>query len=250
MARTKKQATTAKAKSAQGLSAVKEGGNNPVGTATANHDSGKVDISESGSGRAQRPGKREASRRRTNREEFEEAGEPSGMEQVEMETQADDEGDSGDHHMTPALGVESENYYTALDREATEAWKDDSSAGPSEAPIVKSPHKAGASGAGSRKQHTAGGHEKDIRTTKRKSNKVIAEQEGGTVRFTTPENTRGMRGDSGQTSARGGRPKKRKEATYLVRVRPVVEALLGNLELILVEVATSRQGEQACHVRQ
>jgi hypothetical protein len=64
---------------------------------------------------------REASRSRTNGEEIEVAGEHAGMKPGLMEKQASDEGDSGDFHMTPAMGVESKNYYTALDKEEAEA---------------------------------------------------------------------------------------------------------------------------------
>ncbi len=83
---------------------------------------------------------------------------------------------------------------------------------------------------------------KNFRTTKRKGNRVITEHDGGTVRFSTSEETRGTREYTGQPSARGYRPKKRKEATCLVTVRPVVETLLGILELILVETTACRQG--------
>jgi hypothetical protein len=71
---------------------------------------------------------------------------------------------------------------------------------------------------------------------------LITEHDGGTIRFSTPEETRGTREVTGQTSTRGDRPKKRRDATYLVRVRPVVETLPGNMELILVETAACRQG--------
>jgi hypothetical protein len=84
---------------------------------------------------------------------------------------------------------ESDNYFTALggeetgevNGEAKAAWTEDCAGGPSEAPSIKSPHKARASGTSNNRQHTAGGHQKFIWTTKRKGNKVLG--------FETPETT-------------------------------------------------------------
>ena len=54
----------------------------------------------------------------------------------------DPESDSGDWHMSPAAGgIVSENYYTTLEGGAQEAWTEDSTGGPSEAPNINSPHR-------------------------------------------------------------------------------------------------------------
>ena len=46
----------------------------------------------------------------------------------------------------------------------------------------------------------------------------------------TTENTAGTREDIGQTSARRGRATRRREVEYMVRIRPKLEALIGNVE--------------------
>ena len=50
------------------------------------------------------------------------------------------------------------------------------------------------------------------------------------MEFGTTENTAGTGEDTGQTSARRGRVIKRREVEYMVRVRPKLEALMGNVE--------------------
>jgi hypothetical protein len=74
------------------------------------------------------------------------------------EAVGDDTGnDSGDRHMTTAEGrIVSENYYTALQGDAEEAWTEDSSGGPSEATIIKSPQKPRQKGSRGRQNQEGG----------------------------------------------------------------------------------------------
>ncbi len=68
-------------------------------------------------------------------------GEEAYEQDAEAETQKKrDKEESGDCHMTPASDVESKNFYTALDRDATKTVTDVSEARPSVAPSIKSPH--------------------------------------------------------------------------------------------------------------
>jgi hypothetical protein len=69
----------------------------------------------------------------------------------------DTESDSGDCHVTPVAGGEvSENYYTTLEGDAEEAWTEDSTGGPSEAPNIKSTHKPRQEGQRGRKDQAEG----------------------------------------------------------------------------------------------
>ena len=61
----------------------------------------------------------------------------------------------------------------------------------------------------------------------------------------TTENTRRAGGDLGQTSTRKGRAAIGKEVEYMVRIRPTLEALLGNVEDLLlgtVEIQQAHEG--------
>ncbi len=89
------------------------------------------------------------------------------------------EAESGGSHMTPAAKMESDNFYSALERNVSEAWTDVSSEGPSEAPFIKSPHKARGGGIIIRQKHNAMGGERVIRMTKRRGSRVVG--------FVTPE---------------------------------------------------------------
>ncbi len=55
--------------------------------------------------------------------------------------------------------------------------------------------------------------------------------------------TRGATEDTGRTSTRRGRTPKRKEQEYIVRIRPKVEALLGNVEELLFATTGQHQGD-------
>jgi hypothetical protein len=76
-------------------------------------------------------------------------------------------------------GVESENYFTALagdevgevSGKATADGAEESAGGQSEAPSIKSPHKARAGGTNNIRQRAAEGS--NIKTTKRKGSKVM-----------------------------------------------------------------------------
>ena len=69
--------------------------------------------------------------------------EDEGIQNRAEAAAADDKDkNSGDCHMTPVTGgVLSENYYTTLEGVEEDVCTGDSSGGPSEAPIIKSPHK-------------------------------------------------------------------------------------------------------------
>ena len=61
----------------------------------------------------------------------------------------------------------------------------------------------------------------------------------------TTENTRRTGGDRGETSARKGKARRRREVEYMVKICPTLEALLGNVEELLlgtVEIQRAHEG--------
>jgi hypothetical protein len=158
MARTKKQAVTAAAESGQRSTVVNDGRNSRVDITNDNIRTNGGSGSAEGSDRAHRAARREDIMQ--------------GKKLMGTETEAEEE-DPGECHMTPAVGVESENFYSTFDREASEAWTEVASEGPSEAPSVKSPHKARTKGAGTRQRRSSGEDGRVIRATKRKEGRIV-----------------------------------------------------------------------------
>jgi hypothetical protein len=141
--------------------------------------------------------------------------------------------------------------------EAKAAWTEDSAGGPSEAPRFKSPHKARAGGTSNSRQHTAGGHKKVIKTTKRKGSRVLG--------FETPETTAKTKRNVRQTTAKGDEAtegaedprapdnkrsgqaaimRKRKVGGFFHMLKPTMEGLLGQLEAALVTRMEDVPGER------
>jgi hypothetical protein len=161
-----------------------------------------------------------------------------GVHAMAEEAVGDDtESDSGDLHMTPAAGgVVSENYYTTLEGGAQEAWTKDSTGGPSEAPNIKSPRKPRQEGPRGRQNRAEGAGRQ---TSGRRG--VAAVKGRRKMDSGTTENTAGTGEDIGQTSARRGRATRRREVEYMVRIRPKLEALMGNVEAMLLATAEQQQ---------
>jgi hypothetical protein len=153
--------------------------------------------------------------------------------QQQVAATADDEGrQSGDLHMTPTTGgAVSENYYTALEGLGEDVGTEDSEGGLSEAHSIKSPLKPYQERQRGMQQQRGG------------SNRQLSGTKGGTDRKgrrRTESKSRTKAGDTegtaaGQTRSRGGRSRstRRRDGDYMARVRPTVEALLGNVEEML-----------------
>ncbi len=201
---------------------VKDAMGSRVGTINGNNEAGEEVSSASGSGGTRKMARGGETSKRTP------LGEEEAYEQddvVETHEEGDEE-ESGDCHMTPASGAESENFYTALERDATEALTDVLDAEPSEAPSIKSPHKARRSGASSRQNSIRVGAEQGGKPSRRMGHK--------TVDFVASESTAGAGAGDGHTSTRGGGSTRKKEKGYMVRVRATVEILIVNLEVLLL----------------
>ncbi len=123
MARTKHQARAARSESTQRLTSVNEGWGSRVRATTADTENDGEVSSASGSERDRRAAKRKDA---VHLDPMQRRTAASGQFATEITKGEGEEDDSDDCHMTPAAGVESENYYTALGREATEAETGDS----------------------------------------------------------------------------------------------------------------------------
>ena len=138
--------------------------------------------------------------------------------------------DPRDCHMTPTSGgVVSENYDTSLEEDAEDAWTKDSIGSPSQTPNIKSPHKPRQEGP--RGMQTQVGGTCMQTSGKRRGAEVKGR---GRMEFGTTENTTGTREDTGHTSTRRGRATRRRDVEYMVRIRPKLEALMGNVEELLL----------------
>ena len=118
-----------------------------------------------------------------------------------------------------AEGVESENYYTALAGDETgegngDTTAEESTGGQSEAPSIRSPHKARPGGTSTKRQRTSEGTRKVIKTTKRKGSRVLGfvtrsrqrqrqEKQGGQRR---------SEGDDGWNGGHGGTEQRENKA--------------------------------------
>jgi len=140
MARTKKQAQARQSESAQKSAAVNDSGGSRVGTTCGASEGGDEARSASGSERARRAERREAAARQRTGTTANRADDL--RHQTATEADVDEDGHSGNVHMTPAAGgAVSENYYTSLDGWEEDTGEGDSDGGPSEAPSIKSPLK-------------------------------------------------------------------------------------------------------------
>jgi len=234
MARTKNQARTAHTGAARRLTEVNGREGSRVGTTTEGADGEEVSSATSSerSRRAARRGK--APLPDASMAADENGG--RGRAVIGEDGSGDMDSDSGDCHMTPAAGgICSENYYTALEGEAEE----DSAGEPSEAPSIKSPHKPRRTGPREGQVLERGAGRRVAGGGRRTDDTGPSKMESGTT-----GSTRRTGGDRGQPSTRKSKAGRGKEVDYMVRIRPTLEALLGNVEELLLGTADIQRAHE------
>jgi len=140
--------------------------------------------------------------------------------------------------MTPATGgAASENYYTTLEGLGEAACTEDSEGGLSETPSIKSPFKPSQERQRGRQTHRDG-----------QSKQLGGMRRGAetTGRRRTESHSRAEAGDSegnvdGQTRSRGERLTRRRDGDFMGRVRHKIEALMGNVEELLLATAEQQR---------
>jgi hypothetical protein len=235
MARTKNQARDRQAESAQRSNAVKEGNSSRLDTTAADADGGMAINAETSSARERRAARRGKAALREIPAAAAKQTEANKATTTAQEVET--ESSSAERHMTPAAGgFVSENYYTALKDEAGDDQADESDGGMSKTPSVKSPHKLR-----QREQQVRPireGRENNLIHGGRSSK---GEKEQRRQSHMADTLTAGARSSEGNTAARRGRTPKKREVEYMIRVRPTIESLLGNMEELLLATVDMRR---------